>query len=51
MVIYSIVLVYAGLPPPADNPRVDDEQPALSPFLKVIKSPKSTEFPVDAIVI
>ena len=51
MVRYSIVLVSAGeLYPRANNPRVGDEPPTGF-LMATLISPKSTAFPVCAIVI
>ena len=50
MVMKSITFVAVGSPPPPKIPRVEEAHPPLA-YLLVNKSPKSTAFPVDAIVI
>jgi hypothetical protein len=49
MVMNSITFSAPGFSPPAQTPRVDDEQ-AAGVTTRVIKSPKSMAFPVDEIV-
>ena len=49
IVTYSILLITVGVSPPANIPRVGDEQPLNTPIV-VLKIPKLIEFPVEEIV-